>query len=254
MTLFFIILISVITASFISCVSYRLANNQSFCFTRSKCIKCSQELSIKNLIPIFSYLLQKGKCSNCKQNISARYIIIELFFLIGFVTIYFLNNQQLNYYLLFLYLFFSLLSLIAIIDLEHYFIPNILQFLLFFLSLAFLIICQNANLVINVYYAFLYLAFGLFLYFLFYLSANISAIGIDDIKMLFVIGFVLGTSNFILFIFLTGIFGVIFGFFWIFLKKDDTFPFAPALCLAFFISIIVGDKIDIPRLLAKAIY
>jgi len=47
-------------------------------FTRSKCDYCKNSLKYNNLIPIFSYLIQKGKCHSCKNNIKINYLIYEL--------------------------------------------------------------------------------------------------------------------------------------------------------------------------------
>lgn len=255
MTIFFISLFSIIIASFISCLSYRLANSERFAFTRSKCVKCNHELRILNLIPIFSYIFQKGRCVFCHQKISARYIIIELFFLISFLAIYKINNSQIDKTLILYLILFSILATMSIIDIEYYFIPNSLQIFLMIFAVIFVINQYGFDsLQISFISALIFCSFAIFLYLLFYFSANISAIGVDDIKLLFIIGFIIHTKNFLFFIFLTGIFGIIFGSIWIFLKKDDTFPFAPTLCFSAMIALIFGHEIIIEKILTKLFF
>ena len=68
--------------SFASLLTHRLATDQAVVFARSECPKCKTPLKIRNLIPLFSWLFQRGKCSHCQSKISARYPLIELSFLI----------------------------------------------------------------------------------------------------------------------------------------------------------------------------
>lgn len=254
MTLFFIIIFALLFGSFASCVSYRLANSQNFIFTRSKCVKCNEILQIKNLIPIFSYLFQKGKCKKCGQKISPRYLLIEILFVAIFVGIFVANNFIINQNFFLLCLIALILAIISIIDIENYFIPDLMQISLFLLSLIFIILEKNINYIPTaLIHGFLYAFFGISLLLLFYFSANILAIGVDDIKLLFIIGFILGIGKFLPFIFLTGIFGVIFGLLWGFFKKDETFPFAPVLCLAMFICLILKEKFNFMKIINSII-
>jgi leader peptidase (prepilin peptidase)/N-methyltransferase len=45
---------------------------------RSECPKCSHELRASDLIPVLSFLLQRGRCRYCRAQISAFYPVIEL--------------------------------------------------------------------------------------------------------------------------------------------------------------------------------
>lgn len=46
---------------------------------RSECPSCHHTLSASELIPMFSYLFQRGKCKNCSKPISIFYPLAELF-------------------------------------------------------------------------------------------------------------------------------------------------------------------------------
>ena len=56
------------------------AGNSSSNKARSFCPSCLHVLSVKDLIPVFSWLFQRGKCRYCKKDIAASYIVTECFF------------------------------------------------------------------------------------------------------------------------------------------------------------------------------
>ncbi len=53
---------------------------------RSKCPNCGATLKARNLIPLLSFLRQRGKCDQCKQPISRLYPILEIGSAIIFVV------------------------------------------------------------------------------------------------------------------------------------------------------------------------
>jgi prepilin signal peptidase PulO-like enzyme (type II secretory pathway) len=143
----------------------------------------------------------------------------------------------------------------SIVDFEHYFIPDLTQIALFIAVLTFVLLqFGHENILNNFWNGIIFMAFGIFLYLLFYFASNVSAIGIDDIKILFTIGFALGLDLFLPFIFLSGIFGMIFGIIWTKVKEDETFPFAPALALSFLFCLIFDKKLDIVKIMTKYLF
>lgn len=61
-------------ASFISVI----VQKDGLKWRRSYCLSCKQTLSWYELLPIFSFLLQKGSCRHCKNKIPSFLIFIEL--------------------------------------------------------------------------------------------------------------------------------------------------------------------------------
>lgn len=236
---------SLIFGSFTSLLSYRIANKEPIVFTRSKCTNCGVALTPFNLIPIFSWLFQRGKCGKCHVKISARYPLIELSFLLSFLTIYFVLGQQINLKTILYFFIASTLILMCIIDLEQYFIPDSSQYFLTVLA-AILVVSQGGNAAVFAHAkaAFIYLGFGLALLAFFYFTTTLEAIGVDDLKFFFVTGFMLGTQNFLAFMMLSGFLGVIFGSLWQKIKHDETFPFGPAICMSAFLCLLFDKKID----------
>ena len=103
---------------------------------RSHCPKCSKQLSAWELIPIVSWLWQKGKCTNCKENISVQYLLVEVLsgFIFFAVALYLDNSFVYGFdpltYFLWIVVFSSLL-LIALIDYRTTIIPNELNVIIF---------------------------------------------------------------------------------------------------------------------------
>lgn len=253
--LFLVAIFALILGSFTSLVSYRLANKKPVVFTRSKCTNCGSVLRIKNLIPLFSWLFQRGKCSNCHTKISLRYPLIELSFLISFLTIYFVLGQKIDLRMLLYFLITGTMILMCVVDLEHYFIPDSSQYFLAVLVILLVILEGGTNAaLINVKSALLYAGFGLALLAFFYFTTKLQALGIDDIKFFFIIGLMLGTKDFLAFMMLSGVFGLLFGAIWQKLKKEETFPFAPAMCLAAFLCLLFDKKINPVDLLGSLLF
>jgi prepilin signal peptidase PulO-like enzyme (type II secretory pathway) len=198
--IFFIGIFGLIFGSFISLVSYRLVSKESIFLARSKCTQCHKKLKIRSLIPFFSWILQRGKCLNCSAKISIRYPLIEIFCALGFILTYIKFDYKIDIKFMLYLAIFVTMFIMVVIDLEHYFIPDILQFTLVF----FVTILTIHNGGLNSVYdglrpALAFLAFGFAIWIFFYYSAGIDGIGIDDFKFFLIAGFMLGLNNLILF-------------------------------------------------------
>ena len=71
-------IIGTIFGSFYNVVGFRIPKNESIIFPPSHCPKCNKRLKTLELIPIISFIMQKGKCKNCNQKIGIFYPIFEL--------------------------------------------------------------------------------------------------------------------------------------------------------------------------------
>ena len=70
----------IVFGSFLQVVGERLPKKESLIKPKySYCPNCKHRLNWYELIPIFSYIFQKGKCIHCKENIPIMYPFIELF-------------------------------------------------------------------------------------------------------------------------------------------------------------------------------
>ncbi|MDR0819645.1 MAG: prepilin peptidase [Oscillospiraceae bacterium] len=80
--------------SFLNVLIYRIPLGEEFVKTPSHCPNCGKQLKPLELIPVFSWLIQRGRCKGCGAPISKQYPIIEatnalLWVLCAFANSYF---------------------------------------------------------------------------------------------------------------------------------------------------------------------
>lgn len=94
--------------SFLNLVSDRLPKGQKITFDRSKCDHCKKNLKPLNLIPLVSFIVQRGKCSFCGKKLSLHYVFSELLTGIMFVLAGLLSgvtvSQSVSSYILLFFL------------------------------------------------------------------------------------------------------------------------------------------------------
>ena len=123
-------IIGMCIGSFLNVIIYRFQNNLSIIKPRSFCPKCKNVISIRENIPLISYLIQKGKCLSCNKSISFRYPLVEL--ITGVLFAVFVNsspsfysyNSNFLFNTFYSWLFLSLLISISLIDIDSFWIPQ----------------------------------------------------------------------------------------------------------------------------------
>jgi prepilin signal peptidase PulO-like enzyme (type II secretory pathway) len=88
---------------------------------RSKCPKCKKTLSPSSLIPIFSWIFQRGRCKKCGKEISAFYPLVEITFATTFYFFAekFITSDIFNLNFLFLILSVFLILILFFYDLKY---------------------------------------------------------------------------------------------------------------------------------------
>ena len=139
---------------------------------RSKCDHCGEQLKFRNLIPILSFLMQKGESTCCNKKLSYKYLISEIglasFFM---VCLYFDNLTTVG-------LLFPALLLVALIDEKFKEIPLVLNiYVLLWISL-------NSNIGENLMASALVGLFLLSLYWGYLFLRKTEGIGLGDVILL----------------------------------------------------------------------
>ncbi len=191
---------------------------------RSECSSCHKKLEWYELIPIISFLIQKGKCKKCKKNISWQYPLIEISTAVVFLLIFnfqfsiFKQFSMIDFFdLISLWIIFSLLIIIFVYDLYHKIIPDLWVFLFSSLSLlrVFVLDFQGFGF-LSFVWAGPILAFP---FVFFWIISRGEWLGLGDAKLALGIGWFLGlvkgSSAIILGVWL----GALMGLFLIFLTK-----------------------------------
>ena len=225
--------------SFFNVVGLRVPTGTLLAQNRSYCDTCQRTLTWKELIPVWSFLRQRGRCRQCKDKISLLYPIMELATgLLAALTFYRYGwNEQTFLGILLL----ALLIPITVSDLAYRKIPN--KLLLFFtpLFVGLRILYPHPSLWQSLMGA--GLAFGLV--FVIILVSN-GGMGAGDLKYLTLLGFIFGPALFLLLFFLATLYGAITGMIIMKLKNGNrkmTIPFGPYIGLAALTVFYFGETI-----------
>lgn len=236
----FVFALGACIGSFLNCAIYRMEEKKTL-QGRSFCPNCKHSLNWKDLIPIFSYLYLGGKCRYCSKKISMQYLIAEIFTGIIFMLV-FLKFGFLNLVLLvFMFYVSSAMIFIFIYDLKHYLIPDKILFPAIIITFIYQVF--NFNNFLNCLLAGV-LASGFFLA-LFLISKG-KWMGFGDVKLAILMGFLLGTENVFVALFLAFMIGAVVGVILMTYQKKglkSELPFAPFLITGTFAAMLYGDKI-----------
>jgi len=203
LTLTFIFFVfGVIIGSFLNVVIYRFNTGRGF-GGRSACMSCMRTLSWYELVPLGSYLLQRGKCRGCKTKISYQYPLVEcitgLIFgvlFLKFQNLFFTDIGAFAFSMAFFSTVFSLLMVVAVYDLKHKIIPDILAFIFGALAFISMFFFTDGNVNIHIPNMLSFLAGPILAapFALLWLVSNGRWIGFGDAKLALGIGWLLGVS------------------------------------------------------------
>lgn len=115
-------LLGLIFGSFLNVVIYRLPAGRSIVMPRSRCPYCDGEIRFLDNIPVISFLLLRRRCSRCGAPIAWRYPLIELATAALFVAC--AARFGLTLEAAISALFCMLMLTLAIIDADHYVLPD----------------------------------------------------------------------------------------------------------------------------------
>ncbi|MDP1629333.1 MAG: prepilin peptidase [bacterium] len=248
--------------------------------SRSRCPCCRKILRWFELIPLFSFIIQKGRCRRCFESISWQYPLVEFFtglvFLAVFWRIFFLAAgesvfavpfgwESLWFSAVLWWFYASVLIVIFVYDLKYYLIPDRILFpaigVAFFSNLfldaaprflTFSLIELGSRFAYQTgprsdfflsgaTAAFL---FALFFFILFFVSRG-RWLGFGDVKLAVFLGLILGFPAVIWGAFWAFFLGSLAGVALIILGKKgfkSEVPFGPFLCLGTFLTFLFGFK------------
>ncbi|WP_078413927.1 prepilin peptidase [Priestia abyssalis] len=231
----YIFSLGLILGSFYNVVGLRIPMKQSIVKPRSSCPSCKHVLTARELVPVFSYLIQGGKCRNCKARISPIYPFMEL--LTGMLFVLSFRLFGFEYELLVALTLVSLLVIIVVSDLAYMVISDVV--LLFFTGLflierIFIPLMPWWDSILGAA-----VGFGLLLFIAF---VSKGGMGGGDIKLYGVLGIVLGWKLVLLSFFLATLFGAVIGSIGMMIgkvKRKNPIPFGPfiaagTLCAYFY--------------------
>lgn len=234
-------ILGTIMGSFYLLLATRLPQGKDILFSRSKCDNCQKELKWYNLIPILSYLVQRGKCSYCHAKISPLYIIIELITGGAFLLCYHLYGFGYNFLVGLIVI--SLTIIIFITDFKYMIILD-----------SSLIISGGLLILLKIIYFGFKLTFssiisGLILLLIMFLVQKIGtfifqkdALGGGDIKLAFIIGLTLNFKLGLTAIILSSFLALPYAVASLYFNKNHQVSFGPFLSGALLIVYFLMEK------------
>lgn len=134
-----------VVGSFLNVLIYRLPRGLSIAFPPSHCPHCRHALGARDLVPMLSFLVQRGRCRYCRAPIPVRYFLVELWnaSLWTYLWWWLLVQSFMPYSFIAYALCMSILIAIFFIDLYYFIIPDELNAFLLFIGILHALLAAN---------------------------------------------------------------------------------------------------------------
>ena len=229
--------------SFLNVCIYRLPLKQSVVYPGSRCPGCGHALAWYDNLPVLSYLALRGRCRGCRAPISVRYPLVEV--LTALIFLWHLSVFDLTPTFYVRVAFASALIVLFAIDLEHQILPDRITLPGIVAGLACSLLLPPG--VVSSLLGILVgggLLWGIAE--LWYRLRKVDAMGFGDVKMLAMVGAVLGVRLVILTFVLSSMLGGLVGMLLLATRRADMatkVPFGTMLAAAALIASLYGDAI-----------
>lgn len=253
MVIAYLLILGLCLGSFVNALVWRLKNKKDWVKSRSQCPNCKHQLSVSDLIPVFSWLALRGRCRYCHKLISAQYPIVELATALVFAASYIywphtLAGGQIILFITWLICAVGLMALL-VYDLKWMLLPNTIIYPTLLVAIAgnlvFLIGYEPHKLHALVMWALSVLAASGIFWALFMVSKG-KWIGYGDVRLGWITGTLLQTpTKSLLMIFLASILGTLTIMPLIASGKHKLsakIPYGPFLIAATFICVLFGGS------------
>ena len=226
----FLFIIGSIFGSFANLVVHRRMREESIVYPRSHCESCGKSLSSFELIPVVSFLIQKGKCRSCGARISPDNIIMEI---IGGILLIISSSYGLNLNSIIIFASLIIGLIISLIDLRTMEIYRKHLIMLLLLGLIYRFHFFDKKFFINI------IIFSLTYYLVYRISGR--NIGDGDYYFYLALGLFLKNNLFIVFVLFSVWIGGFVGLLILLRerKRGRRMPFAVFIYLSYIIVLII---------------
>ncbi len=236
---FFFFVLGLVFASFLNAQMYRW--QKEFKFKKlltlpSQCENCGKKLKWYELIPVISYIFQKGICSKCKKKISIYHPVSELCLGISFALLYYIQSPWYIYVIL-CFLFMMSYWDYTIMGFPQILAHTLISFSCFIYLLRYLaggyLFAVESGLVPGIIFSIVFLLMNL-LY-------KKKAFGVGDIFVILAVCMTLTWRQSIMFVFSSVICACVYGVIYAIKNKRDLkfhIPFVIFLTIGFIISLV----------------
>ena len=237
--------------SFYNVVGYRLPKGMSLIKPKgSFCPNCNHELRWYELIPLFSFIIQRGKCTKCKKKISLYYPMIELLtgilFLVSYISFGITTEFMIALILS------SYFVIVVVSDGRYMIIPDEVTIVMSILLIVTEVLSYGPEKTL------VYIVSGIALFLIVFLFMKIcnfifkkETLGGGDVKLEFFTGCLLGVPNGLFSIFIGSVLALPFSI--INTKKNNNMvPFGPFLLLGALLIYVL--RIDVIKIINDLSY
>jgi leader peptidase (prepilin peptidase)/N-methyltransferase len=251
-----ILLLGLAVGSFLNVVVYRVLHGGSPFQGRSRCPKCKHKIAWYDNIPLLSFLLLRGRCRWCKKRISLQYPVLEGLVAALFVWWYVMGRfffrltkepyqtlQPLFWLMVGLFLL-----LLVVADLFYGLWPDIFVVLLLGLTLVYRLLLALAGVMQWAdfgIYCFSGVAAGV-AFLLLVLGTRGKGMGWGDVKLVSVMGLILGWPKILVAVMVAFLTGAVAGLILVVTGKKNlkqTIPFGPFLIGGTVVALIWGQQV-----------
>jgi prepilin signal peptidase PulO-like enzyme (type II secretory pathway) len=191
--------LGIVIGSFLNVVILRFQTGLSIAKGRSKCFSCDKALRWHELIPLASFILQRGRCHRCDSKISWQYPAVELLGGLALVTAFLYSPLvpslagSIALFVLFAVALFSYVVICAY-DFRHKMIPDVFSYGTAAVALVMIAIEWWATGALD--WTTLLAGPALFGFFFFFWAVSRGRwMGLGDAKLALSVGWLLGLSQ-----------------------------------------------------------
>ena len=240
----FVLLVGMTIGSFLNVCIYRIPISKSVVYPPSSCPNCDYRIRWYDNIPIFSYIGLKGRCRRCGIPISLRYPMVEL--MTGLFALCCLLRFGLTAHAAIYFVFIATLIVITFIDIDYQIIPDMISLPgipVFFLASLFIpnLSIRDSLIGIAVGGGSLWLVAESY-----YLLTKKDGMGGGDIKLLAMMGGLIGWKGVLFTIFVSSLSGTLSGLIIMLVTRKNlriAIPFGPFLAIGAITYIFWGNEI-----------
>lgn len=236
--------------SFYNVLGVRIPRGENVLISRSHCENCHKTLSWYELIPIISFIIQKGKCRNCKSKLSSFYLFTEFFTGILFAVSY--HSFHISFDLIIALTLISTFILIIVSDITYLIIPD--RFIIVPSIIIFIVYFIQKGMIASI----IQVGYGLSSFGLMYLIMilgnkifNKETLGGADIKLMFLVGLTLNPMLSIIVIFTASFIALPISLFLLFKNDEHVIPYGPFLMIG--LLLVYFTKLNIIEIFEKTL-
>ena len=239
-----VFLFGLVAGSFLNVVIHRFPRGESVVFPGSHCPACGAPIRVIDNVPVLSWVLLRGQCRDCRVRISPRYPLVELVNAALWLAV-FLRAPGWPDFASGAFLCSACIALLAI-DAEFRILPDRITLTGIAVGLALSFLSQWRTPASAFSGAALGAGALWLLAFVWEKVRKVEAMGLGDVKMLGMIGALLGVSGMVLSVLLASVAGSLVGLALVVARRGSlqtALPFGVFLALGAIASLFWGPEI-----------